>query len=200
MPAGANVSIMSTAGQVTVLLQALSEGKTNALDELHALLYDELRVLARNQLRNERKGHTLNPTALVNEAYIRLARHDAINAAQRTQFFAIAGTTMRRILVDYARMRNSKKRGEGQPHVNLDDAAYYLTDREADEVIALEDALKDLTTINKRASRVVEYRFYCGLSNQETAQLLDISSKTVQRDWLFARAWLRKEVHVALPE
>ncbi len=179
-------------------LQELSGGHPEALDKLHDLLYRELRDIARNQLRNERADHTLNPTALVNEAYLKLAQQEKLNANQRTRFFAIAGTTMRRILVDYARAKKSKKRGEGKPHVKLDDAIPYLSVRESEEIIALESALDQLTTINERATKIIEYRFYCGLTLAETAGLLGVSTKTVQRDWLFARAWLRKEVNESI--
>ena len=189
---------MSASSEITVLLKALCNGEEEALDKLHALLYDELRELARYQLRNEREGHTLNPTALVNEAYLRLSKHDVINATERNQFFGIAGITMRRILVDYARARKSKKRGEGKEEVSLEHVEPYLTDQQSEEIIALDNALNDLTKINERASQVVAYRFFCGLSLEETAQVLHISSRTVQRDWVFAQAWLRKEVYQIL--
>ncbi len=189
---------MHPASEITVLLRALTAGELEALDKLHAMLYDELRTLARHHLKNEREGHTLNPTALVNEAYLRLSRHEAINAPERNQFFAVAGITMRRILVDYARARKSKKRGGDQKEVQFESVKPFLSERESEEIIALEDALTELTKINERASKVVEYRFYCGLSLDETAQLLHVSTKTVQRDWLFAQAWLRKEVYQLL--
>ena len=172
----------------------MTGGDPAALDQVVRLLYDELRVLARQKLRNERAGHTLSPTALVNEAYLKLARHDRIGAGSRTQFFAVAATTMRRVLVDYARTRKRRKRGGGQEPVPLDEVEPFLSEEEADEIVALDDALRRLAVLDARAAQVVEQRFYAGMSAEETAQQLGVSAKTVQRDWVAARAWLRTEV------
>ena len=185
---------MPPPGQVTQWLTRLREGDDDALEHLVPLLYDELRRMARQQLRNERPGHTLNPTALVNEVYLKLAGQRQIEAGHRTQFMAVAGNTMRRILVDYARTKKRLKRGGGQQAVPLHEAESFLTDREADEVLALDAALDRLAAVNERACRVVQYRFYSGLTLDETADVLGGSVKTVQRDWLTARAWLRNEV------
>ncbi len=185
---------MSPPGQVTQWLQQLRQGEEAALEHLVPLLYDELRAMARQQLRRERPGHTLSPTALVNEVYLKLAAQREIAATHRTQFMAIAGQTMRRILVDYARTRKRLKRGGGQAPIPLDEAAFFLTDSEADEVLALDEAVSRLARIDPRGSEVVQHRFYGGLTLDETAQLLGISTRTVKRDWLAARAWLRKEV------
>lgn len=185
---------------VTDLLHRLREGDDAALEHLMPLLYDELYALARRQLRNERTGHTLNTTALVNEAYLKLIQQRELQAEDRAQFLAIAATTMRRLLVDYARTRKRLKRGGGLPPVPLDDVLPFLSDSEADEILALDEALTRLAAINPRGSQVVQYRFFGGLSLEETAGVLSVSVKTVQRAWTAARAWLRKEVHVALSD
>ena len=185
---------MPAPGQVTQWLTRLREGDEDALEHLMPLLYDELRRMARQQLRYERPGHTLNPTALVNEVYLKLIQQRQIEAGHRTQFLAIASHTMRRILVDYARAKKRFKRGGGQQPVSLREAESFLTDQEADEVLALDEALERLAAVNERAGQVVQFRFYSGLSVEETADVLGVSIKTVQRDWLTARAWLRKEI------
>jgi RNA polymerase sigma factor (TIGR02999 family) len=185
---------MEAPGQITRWLVRLREGDEAALERLMPLLYDELRGMARRHLRHERPGHTLNPTALVNEVYLKLVQQQQIQAEHRTQFLAVASRTMRRILVDYARTKKRLKRGGGQSPVPLNDVEAFLTDSEADEVLALDEALNRLATFNERASQVVQYRFYSGLTLDETAAVLAVSVKTVQRDWLAARAWLRKEV------
>ena len=185
---------MRAPGQVTQWLTRLHDGDEAALEGLMPLLYDELRTMARLQLRHERADHTLNPTALVNEVYLKLVQQQQIQAPHRTQFLAVASRTMRRILVDYARTKKRLKRGGGQQALPLDEVEAFLTDQEADEVLALDEALDRLAAVNGRASQVVQYRFYSGLTLEETADVLDVSIKTVQRDWLTARAWLRKEI------
>lgn len=185
---------------VTELLQHLRSGDDAALERLMPLLYDDLHALAQRQLRDERTGHTLNATALVNEAYLKLARQHEVRAEDRAQFLAIAATTMRRLLVDYARTRKRLKRGGGARPVPLDDVLPLLSDHDADEMLALDEALTRLEAVNPRGSQVVQYRFFGGLSLEETAEALSVSSKTVQRAWAAARAWLRKEVHLTLSE
>jgi RNA polymerase sigma factor (TIGR02999 family) len=183
-------------GAVTEALARLSAGQGGALPDLVRLLYHELHRIARGQLRSERRGHTLGPTALVNEAYLKLSRDVKIEARSRTQFLAAASVAMRRVLVDYARTRKRLKRGGGEAPVPLDEAsvAALISEREAAELLALEDALARLEQADARAARVVELRFFGGLSMEEIADALALSVKTVQRDWLAARAWLRKEV------
>jgi RNA polymerase sigma factor (TIGR02999 family) len=161
--------------------------------ELVARHYDELRGLAHALLRRERPDHTLNTTGLVNEAYLRLVGQSGLSDTERSRFFAIATTTMRRILVDHARARRRLKRGGGETPVPLEEATW-MSEAEADELVALDDAMSRLDQINPRGCEVVQYRFFGGLTLEETAALLGVSSKTVQRDWLAARAWLRKEV------
>lgn len=180
--------------ELSAALRRLADGDSAALDRVMHLLYDELRALARNRLRAERGDHTLGATALVNEAYLRLARQHSLDVASRTQFFIVAAKTMRRILVDYARKRRRVKRGGDLERVPLDDDLPFLTDQAADELLALEDALERLAAANPRAAEVVEHRFFSGLTVDEIAAARGVSSKTVQRDWVVARAWLRKEV------
>jgi RNA polymerase sigma factor (TIGR02999 family) len=185
---------MTSPGEVTQWLSRLREGDAAALDQVVAVLYDELRLVARARLRAERPDHTLSPTALVNEVYLRLLGQHRIDASGRTEFFAVAARTMRRVLVDAARTRKRLKRGGNQERVPLEDVDAALSIREADELLALEAALERLAAQDPRAAEVVEKRFFAGLTLEETAASLGVSTKTVQRDWLAARAWLRKEV------
>jgi RNA polymerase sigma-70 factor, ECF subfamily len=186
--------IMAGSGQITLWLQRLRNGDEAALHQLVPLVYDELRLLARRQLRGERAGHTLSTTDLVNEAYLRLVDQHHLGPEDRPQFFAIAATTMRRILVDYARTRKRLKRGGGQIPIPLDEAEQFLTEPEADEVLALDAALDRLGALEPRVVQVVQCRFYGGMTLEDTARALGISVKTAQRDWTAARAWLRKEI------
>jgi RNA polymerase sigma factor (TIGR02999 family) len=171
---------------------------TDTVADLIATHYDELRSIARGLLRRERIGHTLDTSGLVNEAWLRLAASSGLSDPERARFFAIAVTTMRRILVDHARSRLRQKRGAGAEAVPLDDAAMLLTSEEADHLVVLDEALERLESASPRSAEVVRYRFFGGLSVEDTAALLGVSSKTVQRDWVTARAWLRKEVAQAL--
>jgi RNA polymerase sigma-70 factor, ECF subfamily len=186
--------IAVNSGEITRALQRLRQGDAGSLDQVVALLYDELRRLARHRLRDERSEHTLDTTALVHEAYLRLFQQQALDAGTRADFFGIASNTMRRVLVDYARARRRQKRGGGQPMVPLDDVAPFLTDRAAEEVLGLDDALERLRAMQPRAVKIVEMHFFGGITLAEIAGLLDLSEKTVQRDWQAARAWLRKEI------
>ena len=179
---------------LTPHFRALAAGDPDALDRIVRSLYGELRDLARRRLRDERSGHTLQATALVNEVYLRLSRENRIAAESRTRFMAVASNTMRRILVDYARARGRAKRGGGAERVPLENVEAFLSDEEAEEILSLEDALVRLARGNPRGARVVELRFFAGLGVEEIAELLEVSSKTIQRDWIAARAWLRKEV------
>jgi RNA polymerase sigma factor (TIGR02999 family) len=165
-----------------------------SVDELVARHYDELRRLAHRYLRRERSDATLETTGLVNEAYLRIASLAGIGVDEKTRFFALAATTMRRVLVDHARRRRRQKRGEAPERVPLEEAEWLLSDEEADELVVLDEALTVLERINPRGSEVVQYRFFGGLTLEETADIIGVSAKTVQRDWLAARAWLRKEV------
>jgi len=179
---------------LTIWLSKMSKGDDSALDHVMRLLYDEIRFLARQRLHNERADHTLAATALVNEMYLKLASQRRINADDRMQFMSVAAVTMRRVLVDYARTRSRAKRGGGERPIPLEDVEPFLSNEESDEILALDTAIERLAGLDARAARVVELRFYSGLSVAETAQLLEVSTKTVQREWVAARAWLRKEV------
>jgi RNA polymerase sigma factor (TIGR02999 family) len=189
---------MTSPGEVTLWLARLREGSGEALDRLVPLLYDDLRRLARQRLRSEREGHTLDTAALVHEAYLRLLDQRRISAGDRSEFFAAASRTMRRVLVDYARTRKREKRGGGVSPVPIEAVEEFLTERAADETLALDEALERLEAAQPRAARVVELRFFGGLTLDEAAALLGVSSKTVQRDGDAAMAWLRKEVRRSL--
>ncbi len=179
--------------QVTQLLQVWRGGDRNALDALLPLVYKELRRLAHFQLRNERPNHTLQSAALVNEAYLRLVGVSSPQWESRTHFFAIAAQLMRQILVDYARRHGAAKRGASVPKLSLEDATMASRKKGLD-VLALDDALKDLAKIDARQSRVVELRFFAGLSLEEISRVMEIAPATVQRDWTAARAWLHREI------
>ena len=181
------------ASEVTRLLQAWREGDRNALDALLPLVYKELRRLAHFQLRKERPDHTLQSAALVHEAYLRLVGQNSPQWESRTHFFAIAAQLMRQILVDYARRHGAAKRGASVCKVSLQDAM--VTPRRTDvDVVALDDALLELARIDLRQTRVVELRFFAGLSLAEISDALEIAPATVQRDWTSARAWLHREM------
>jgi RNA polymerase sigma factor (TIGR02999 family) len=183
-------------GQVTQWLVRWRAGDREAPGRVVPLVYDELRQVARRQLRRESAGHTLSATALVHEVYLRLLKQRQLAATDRGAFLAIAAQTMRRILVDHARARSRLKRG-GDNHpipFEIGDEVPFLTDREVDEVLAIDVALEHLAQVDQRAHRVIECRIFAGLTLEETAQALGISTKSVQRTWTTARAWLRKEI------
>ena len=179
--------------QVSQLLQVWRGGDRNALDALVPLVYKELRRVAHFQLRNERPNHSLQSAALVNEAYLRLVGLNRPQWESRTHFFAIAAQLMRQILVDYARRHGAAKRGGSVAKVSLEDAMVTSKKRDLD-VVALDDALKDLAKIDARQSRVVELRYFAGLSLEEVSQVMEIAPATVQRDWTAARAWLHRQM------
>lgn len=179
--------------EVTELLLAWNGGDADALDKLMPLVYDELHRLAHRYLSGERAGHMLQTTALVNEAYLRLIDASRVQWQNRAHFFAVSAQLMRRVLVDFARARQYQKRGGGAQQVSLEEALVVSVDR-GDELLALDDALTTLATADKRASQVVELRFFGGLSIEETAAVLHISPETVKRDWSWAKAWLLREL------
>ena len=180
---------------VTRLLRSASQGDEAAAASLFSLVYDELRKLAGSALRSERADHTLQPTALVHEAYLRLAEQPADRWNDRGHFFAVAARAMRRILVDHARSRNAHKRGSGVQILALDgiEVAAGAPEPELDLVL-LDTALEKLARLDPRQARIVELRFFGGLSVEETAVIVDASPRTVKRDWQAARAWLRREI------
>jgi RNA polymerase sigma factor (TIGR02999 family) len=178
---------------VTELLMAWGQGDESALDRLMPLVQDELHRLARREMRGERPGHTLQTTALVNEAYLRLIDARRVRWQDRAHFFALSARIMRRILVDHARSRNVIKRGAGTRHVSLDEALIVSQERGPD-LVALDDALQALAKVDARKSQVVELRFFGGLSVEEAAEALRVSSQTIVRDWHLAKVWLLREL------
>ncbi len=180
--------------QITKLLLQWREGKTEALDELVPLVHDELRRIARNFMRRQNPGHTLQTTALVNEAFIRLVDSNRVNWQDRNHFFAISAQLMRRVLVDVARRKNSLKRGGERVQVTLDDKLNVSDEKETD-LIALDEAMSLLAELNPRQSQIVELRYFGGLTEEQIADTLEISSRTVRRDWNLARAWLFRELN-----
>lgn len=179
--------------EITRLLVAWSDGDESALAELTPLVYGELHRLAHHYMGGERTGHTLQTTALVNEAYVRLIDWKSVRWQSRAHFFAVSAQLMRRILVDFARSRGYLKRGGGAHALTLDDAAFASDEKGAD-LVALDEALSALAKIDARQSKVVELRFFGGLTNEEAAEVLKVSPATVRRDWSLARAWLHREL------
>jgi RNA polymerase sigma factor (TIGR02999 family) len=191
---------MNSDHDITGLLLAWRAGDQEALDQLLPRVYEELRRIAHRRLGHERENHTLGTTALVNEAYLKLVDQSRAQWADRAHFFAVAARVMRRILVDYARRHMAQKRGGATAAVSLDDEALanatLVADQRADELLALDDALTRLAELDERLSRVVECRFFGGLTEEETAEALSVTARTVRRDWVKAKGWL----HQALRE
>jgi RNA polymerase sigma-70 factor (ECF subfamily) len=178
---------------VTSLLQAWSLGDDQALQQLIPVVYDELRRVAGRHMAGERASHTLQTTALIHEVYVRLVDLDSTSIRNRAHFLAICARLMRNVLVDFARSRKYDKRGGGAVHVELDEALHVSAMSDPD-LVAVDEALERLAAIDARKSKVVEFRFFGGLSVNETAEALDISPETVMRDWKFAKAWLLREL------
>ena len=179
--------------EITALLVQWSRGDHAALERLLPMIYDECRRIASRQLRHEHRDHTLDPTALVHEAYLRLVDQRHATWENRAQFFGVVAQVMRRILVDYARSRDYQKRGGGVANVPLDEALVVSNDTGAD-LVALDDALEALAAVDARKSQVVEMRFFGGLTVAETAEALHVSEETVARDWRLAKVWLLREI------
>ena len=175
------------------LLHEAGVGSHEAVGKLLPRVYDELRLLASSYLGGERTDHTLQPTALVHEAYLRLVGQRTVGWTDRAQFFAAAATVMRRILVDHARARKAKKRGGGQSRTPLDDAVAAFEER-AFDLVSLDEALQRLSAIDERKSRIVELRFFGGLTIEDTARVTGVAVRTVEREWTMAKAWLRGEL------
>jgi RNA polymerase sigma factor (TIGR02999 family) len=184
----------STPGEITSLLAAARQGDSNATHRLMALVYDELRVLARRQLRHRRPGQTITTTALVHEAYLKLVDHGGITWQDRSHFFSVAALAMRHILVDSARRHVAKKRGGEEVRIEFDELRLGGEEPDAEaravEVLAVDRALTSLANLNERLSQLVELRFFAGLTEEETAQVMETSERTVRRDWRKARAFL----------
>lgn len=188
------MSIQDDPGEVTNLLLELKHGHKDAEARLIPLVYKELRRIAALYLRKEARQHSLQPTALVHEAYLRLTNVQEIDWQSRSHFFAVSATLMRRILVDHARANRAKKRGDGQEVISFDDA-FFATPERAPEVLALDEALDRLAKLDMRQSKIVELRFFAGMNEEETGHVLGISARTVKRDWRIAKAWLYKELN-----
>lgn len=184
---------MENQNAITSLLHDLCEGNTGAADALMPLIYEHLQKIAHNQLYRERRGHTLNATALVHEAYFVLVNQKRSNWQNRAHFYAIAARVMRRILINYAQSRNAQKRGGGAIVATFDEQAFVRETRAA-ELIALDDAMQMLAKLNERQSRVVELRFFGGLTQEEIAEVIGVSVATVRLDWRMARAWLSQKL------
>ena len=184
---------MAGKGEVTRWLVAGSEGDAHALESLLPLVYEELHRQAVRFFRRERAGHTLQPTALVNEVYLRLINQHETSWQNRAQFFGIAAQMMRRILVSHARAREAKKRGSAAQHITLDEEVAVAPERDLN-LLALDDALNRLETIDPEKSRMVELRFFSGLSVEATAEVMGVSPRTIDRQWQTAKAWLHREI------
>jgi RNA polymerase sigma-70 factor, ECF subfamily len=185
---------MDSSGDVTRLLGEIRNGKRDAEPRLMEAVYPELRRIALRYLRGERQGHSLQATALVNEAYLRLVGHLENDWKNRSHFFAVAATLMRRILVDHARERNAQKRSGGRQQVELLDNMAISEDR-LDDILAIDEAMKRLAEWDPRQCKVVELRFFAGLTEEEIAEVLGVAPRTVKRDWTVARAWLHGELN-----
>ncbi|HKQ80177.1 MAG TPA: sigma-70 family RNA polymerase sigma factor [Blastocatellia bacterium] len=183
----------STLKEITQLLIAWNQGSESARDELMPVIYDELRRLARGHLRRERPGHTLQPTALVNEAYLRLVDQSKVNWQNRAHFFGAAARLMRQILINHAEARRAAKRGGEAERVSLHDADHFAAGHEID-LIALNEALRHLERIDPQQGQIVELRYFSGLTIEEIAEVVGVSTATVKREWNAARAWLRREL------
>ncbi len=180
--------------EITQLLQKWGDGDAEVLDRLLPLVYEELRRLASRYLRKERANHTLQTTALIHEAYLKLIDQREVRWQNRAHFFAIAAQAMRRILVDYARERHREKRGGAAENLPLDEAAFVVSNERSVDLVALDEALTRLEKFDKRQARIVALRYFSGLTIDETAKILSVSNATVRNDWNVAKAWLKQEI------
>ena len=178
---------------VTLLLEDCIKGKKGAVDELLPHVYNELKKISSKYLNDEYRNHTLQTTELVHEAYIKLVGNQDISWQNRAHFFGIAAQSMRQILVDHARKRKSLKRGEGKGNIPLEEI-FEISEKTDDQILALDEALKKLESLEERSSKIVELRYFSGLTIEETAEVLNISPATAKRDWNFAKAWLYREI------
>ena len=176
--------------QLTMLLNDYSKGNKGALSSILPLVYNELRKISSKYLRDEHRNHTFQTTELVHEAFLKLVGNEKISWESRAHFFGIAANSMRQILVDHARKRNAVKRGNGKANLPLESDVLEVSEQTDDQILALDEALKKLETVEERSSRIVELRFFSGLTIEETAEVLNVSPATVKRDWNFAKAWL----------
>jgi len=192
VPSRAKVEAMQNADEITRLLEEFTGGRREAIDEVIPLVYEELRQIAHSHMSGEASGHTLNTTALVHEAYVRLVRIDRMDWRGRVHFLAMASRVMRRVLIDYARTRGREKRRGGTAEPLPLQAASGIAAGGGEDLVALDDALTRLEAVSPRQARLVEYRFFGGLSLEETAEALGVSLATVKRDWVVCRSWLNR--------
>lgn len=191
---------MSDSSKVTLLLLQVNDGDRSAVDQLYELVYDELRRLAQSQLNDERPGHTLQATALVHEVYLRLLGQNDIHWENRSHFFAISAKAIRRILVDHARKRGRQKRGGGAERVSLSNVADVVDGDQSTDVVALNEALELLAAHDAAGAKVVELRYFGGLKTKEIAAVTGVSTRTVERQWQYARAWLYRQLAESHPD
>jgi RNA polymerase sigma factor (TIGR02999 family) len=184
---------MDQSNEITELLIAWKDGNNNSLEKLIPLVEAELRRIARRQVRRERDNHTLQTTALINEAYLKLANASGIAWQNRAHFFAVSANIMRRILINYARDARTQKRGDSAEHINIDDVVIFSIEK-SNELIALDEALNNLSELDKIKSQIVEMRYFGGMTIEETAEALDISPSSVSLHWRMARAWLQEQL------
>lgn len=181
--------------EVTQMLQMVSEGKERAADRLLPLVYNELRGIAGTYMRRERSDHTLQPTSLVHEAYVKLVDQDQIDWKGKTHFLAVSANAMRRILVDHARTKMRKKRGGDKKKVGIEVAEWSVLDpQDEDHVLAVDEALEMLETLDERQARIVEMRFFTGMTVKEVAEAMGVSKRTIEAEWTMIKAWLKKEI------
>lgn len=185
---------MSSAPNVTALLNKISEGDQNAPEKLLEVVYEELRKLAYSYFKNENPSHTLQPTALVHEAYIRLIDWKNVSWENRAQFFSVAAKVMRNILIDHARQKKTEKHGGNFEKIVLDETISFSNTREIN-LLDLDEALQELEQLNERQARIIELKFFTGLTNEETAKTLQVSEMTIKRDWNFAKTWLYRRLN-----
>jgi RNA polymerase sigma factor (TIGR02999 family) len=181
-------------GEVTALLRRMKDGDKDVPEKLVPLVIDELRRLARHYMRNERVGHTLQPTALINEAYMRLAGYTEMDWQSRAHFIGVAASVMRQVLIDYARKKHAAKRGGSERDVELEENLAGISNEQSTELLDLDRALDKLAEMNARQAKIVEMRYFGGLTVEETAEALGVSPITVKRDWAVARAWLSSQI------
>lgn len=183
---------MESDANVTQLLKEFQEGNPEASERLWAEVYDEMRRLARHLLAHERSGHTMSTTALVHECYLKLVDQTQVQWQSRLHFFGMASRVMRNILIDYARRRSAEKRGGDAPHVSLENVTVSGRQRSAELLLVIDNALEELAELDERLVRVVEYRFFGGMKEKEIAELMDLSPRTIRRDWRKAKGWLAR--------
>lgn len=193
-----NAPCVADPGTVSVLLQAAADGDSRATSDLLSVVYQQLHVIARSRMSSERSSHTLQPTALVHEAYMKLLGHAEVRFESRAHFFGAAAESMRRILIDHARVKNAVKRGGGKAALRFSNLLDVAADDDAAGILSMDEAIQQLEKADPRSAEIVRLRFYAGLTEEAVAELLGLSTRTVRREWVFARAWLRDSLQRAV--